>query len=143
LLDNGSYINQTFLMSQSTRKFIAVLLAIWLPLFSGSVLAASVTMQLHNGTGPYAAMQGMQNGDACEQQHTMSADGQNHSVMPDHHGKSCTTCGVCHLACSSYLAVSSLDGLAVHQADDSVVFYVLSFNSISSVPLLPPPLARV
>lgn len=147
-------------MSQSTRKFIAILLALWLPLFSGSVLAASVSMQLHTGqlhTGqPHTEqmhsgqafndavpMMQMQHGDSCAQQHTASSDTQHHAASHDHHDNECTACGVCHLACSGYLAVSDLSGLTQQQPDEAVAVYLLSFNSTTSLPLLPPPLARV
>jgi hypothetical protein len=121
-------------MSLSVRKLIAVLLAVWLPLFSGSVLAASVSMQLHNGA--HVAMQTMQQGDHCEQHMGSSSDP---AAMSDHHG--CATCAVCHLACSAYLAVSHPDELAMQQSGAAVDLYLLSFNSILSIPLLPPPLA--
>ena len=137
------------------RKFIAVLLALWLPLFSGSVLAASVSMQLHSGqfhagqshseqalNKAVADMpQDMQHGDSCEQQFSGSAD--THASSHDHHDHKCTACGVCHLACSGYLAVSDLSGLTRQQPDSVLTTYLLSFNSVSSIPLLPPPLARV
>jgi len=144
-------------MSQSARKFIAVLLALWLPLFSGSVLAASVSMQLHtakshteqmhteqasNDAVPMMQM-AMQHGDSCEQQFSVSTDTQHHAASHDHHDNKCTACGVCHLACSGYLAVSDLSGLTQQQPDETVAVYLLSFNSTTSLPPLPPPLARV
>jgi len=146
-------------MSQSARKFIAILLALWLPLFSGSVLAASVSMQYHSGqhqSGQMDSVQShddahddvgqfvaMQHGDSCEQQFADSSDTQHHAASHDHHDKKCTACGVCHLACSGYLAVSDLSGLTQHQPEATVAVYLLSFNSTTSLPLLPPPLARV
>lgn len=135
-------------MSQSVRKFIAVLLAIWLPLFSGSVLAASVSMQFHAGQSHSEqalneAIPDMRQDmhDSCEQQFVGSSD--THAAPHDHHDKKCTACGVCHLACSGYLAVSDLSGLTRQQPDSVLTTYLLSFNSVSSIPLLPPPLARV
>jgi ferredoxin len=137
-------------MYQFARKFIAVLLALWLPLFSGSVLAASVSMQFHAGQShseqalneAIADMQqDMQHGDSCEQQFVGSSDA--HAATHDHHDKKCTACGVCHLACSGYLAVSDLSGLTRQQPDSVLTTYLLSFNSVSSIPLLPTPLARV
>ncbi len=142
------------------RKFIAVLLALWLPLFSGSVLAASVSMQLHSGqlhSGQFHAGQShseqalneavadmpqdMQHGDSCEQQFVGNSD--HHAAPHDHHDKKCAACGVCNIACSGYLAVSDLSGLTRQQPDSVLTSYLLSFNSVSSIPLLPPPLARV
>lgn len=138
-------------MSPFIRKFIAVLLALWLPLFSGSVLAASVSMQCHSG--PFhsgqihhdsvrdVAMPDMQQGDDCEQ-HVA----QNGNTTQDHQGScqggSCDSCGVCHLACSGYLAISCLSALNLPLPDVSLAIYLLSFDSTTSIPLLPPPLAR-
>ena len=152
-------------MFQFARKFIAVLLALWLPFFSGSALAASVSMQFHSGqfhAGQFhsgqaqqmnhepsyyedghdfampAMQQAMQEGDSCEQ-HVGAAD----AHAQDHHDKKCAACGVCNIACSGYLAVSCLSGLILQQADASLTVYLLSFDSTTSIPLLPPPLARV
>jgi len=36
-------------MTRSSRKFIAVLMLLWLPLFSGNALAATISMQLPQG----------------------------------------------------------------------------------------------
>lgn len=129
-------------MSRSVHKFIAVLLAIWLPIFSGSALAASVSMQISSGQLQqfYTASDDMampDHGDSCEQ-HSASDGAPNHA--PDHHG--CSACGVCHLACSGYLAVSAVSLLTISQPDVSLGDYVVSFNSTTSIPLLPPPLAR-
>jgi hypothetical protein len=130
-------------MSQIARKFIAVLLALWLPLFSGSVLAASVSMQFHAGQSHSEhalnevipdMQQDMQYGDSCEQQFVGSSDT---------HDKKCAACGVCNIACGGYLAVSDLSGLIAQQPDSVLTVYLLSFNSITSSLLLPPPLARV
>jgi len=148
-------------MSQFARKFIAVLLALWLPLFSGSVLAASVSMQFHSGQthsepmnhepsyhegGHDVAMptmqQAMQEGDGCEQ-HVGAADTHDQDCHDqDCHDKQCAACGVCNIACSGYLAVSCLSGSILQQADASLTVYLLSFNSTTTLPPLPPPLAR-
>ena len=119
-------------MSLSVRKYIAVLLAIWLPLFSGSVLATSVSMQLHNSTSAVVISHDDVMEQGCEQQ----------SVNNGHPDKKCTACGVCHLACSGYLTVSELIHPTVQLSDVSGTHYLLSFNSTTSIPLLPPPLAR-
>lgn len=125
-------------MSRTVRKFIAVLLAVWLPLFSGGVLAESLSMQLQRGS----CHEAVQNAVADEHTHHPLAPAAVHDQSADQHGSSCNACGVCHLACSSYLAGSDLSGLAVQRAVIPVVSYLLSFHSITSIPLLPPPLAR-
>lgn len=121
-------------MSLPVRKLIALLLAVWLPLFSGSVLAASVSMQLHDVASSSSVA--MQQGEPCEQHMAAPHD---HAAMQDHHG--CAACTVCHLAGSVYLAVLHQAGLAMSRSGAAVDLYLLSFNSITSIPLLPPPLA--
>lgn|ERR1035437_8218211 len=122
-------------MSQTARKFIAVLLAIWLPLFSGGALAASVSMQMPHGSCHEAGMEAMQ--DMDDHLHAMSHD---QSPVHDQHGTSCTACGVCHLACSGYLGVQEIKNLEVLQVAGLITPYLFSFHSITSIPLLPPPL---
>jgi hypothetical protein len=113
-------------MSSFVRKFIAVLLAIWLPLFSGGA----------NGSCHEAGMDTMQ--DMDEHQHAMSHD---QSPNNDQDGTSCTACAVCHLACSGYLGVQAIKNLEVLQSAISVTPYLFSYHSITSTPVVPPPLA--
>lgn len=121
-------------MSSSMRKIIAVLLAIWLPLFSGSALASSVAMQMQHGAcHEMAAMQEM------DGHH--HADAESSSV--DHSSNQHGNCGVCHLACGGYLGVQEIKTVAKQQLDDSVTPYLFSFNSVISTPLLPPPLRSI
>ena len=124
-------------MSSFVRKFIAVLLAIWLPLFSGGALAASVSMQIQNGSCHEAGMDTMQ--DMDEHQHAMSHD---QSPNNDQDGTSCTACAVCHLACSGYLAMQGIAAVAAQVSAQTVTPYLVSFHSITPIPLVPPPLAR-
>jgi ferredoxin len=125
------------LMSPALRKYIAVLLALWLPLFSGGVLAESLSMQLQRGSCHEAAQ------STDEHIHHPLASAAVDDQSADQQGTSCNACGVCHLACSGYLAGSDLSGPAVQRAAISVTSYLLSFHSITSIPLLPPPLTRV
>jgi len=122
-------------MSNFVRKFTAVLLAIWLPLFSGGALAASVSMQMQSGSCHEADMETMQ--DMDEYHHAMSDD---QSSVHDQHGTSCTVCGVCHLACSGYLGVHAIKNMEILQLAILVTPYLFSFHSITSIPLVPPPL---
>lgn len=138
-IDNPGIFWKAAHMSPAIRKFIAVLLALWLPLFSGGVLAESLSMQLQRGSCHEAA----QNTAADEHMHHPLAPAAVDDQSVDQQGDACNTCGVCHLACSGYLAGSDLSGLTVQRAAISVASYLLSFRSISSIPLLPPPLARV
>ncbi|MCX7192611.1 MAG: DUF2946 domain-containing protein [Proteobacteria bacterium] len=110
-----------------------MLLAIWLPLFSGSALAVSVSMQMPHGVCHEAGMEMMQD----DQQHDQS----NSDQPSDQQNSSCSNCGLCHLACSGYLGVQKIMSPGVLQAAASVTPYLFSFYSISSTPLVPPPLA--
>lgn len=126
-------------MSHLSRKLIAVLMLLWLPLFNGSALAATVSMQTqqekcHESTAPHAM-------------HHMNMDGhhQHHGDTPstsNEHNPSCNTCGVCHLACTGYMAVAGVAVVAVQTAARETTPYLVAFRSVTSVPLLPPPLVR-
>jgi hypothetical protein len=121
-------------MSSSIRKIIAVLLALWLPLFSGSALASSVAMQMEHG--------------ACQEMAAMQEMGDYHHSdaepsLADQSSNQHSNCGVCHLACGGYLGVQEIKSVAARQVDNSVTPYLFSFNSISSTPLLPPPLRSI
>lgn len=126
MIDNHSEFGHSLRMSRSVRKYIAVLLAIWLPLFSGGALAASVSMQMPHGS--------------CHEMAAMQGDHQHPDQSDDQHESSCSACGVCHLACSGYLAVQQISSLDLPDTDASVTPYLLSYHSITSTPLLPPPL---
>jgi hypothetical protein len=124
MIDSQAEFCYSRTMLQTTRKFFAVLLALWLPLFSGSALAATISMQY--GSCHETGMGVMQ----------MAGD--------HHHGvqdkQSCNNCGICHLAYSGYLGVQEIKGLDALHLAFSVTPYLLSFHSISSSPLRPPPL---
>jgi hypothetical protein len=131
-------------MSNLTRKFVAVLMLLWLPLSGGSALAATLAMQAQQGSCHQAAVQpenmlmddmGMHHDAAMDASH-------DHSAMQDQSDSSCNACGVCHLACSGYLAVPGLAAPETLQALAAATPYAVSFRSITSTPLVPPPLAR-
>lgn len=122
-------------MSLHYRQFIAVFLAIWLPLSGGHALAVSLTMQMPAAHCHDEAMSDMDMDDMVmgEQDH----------VAADEHHPSCNACGVCHLACTGYFGVQGTWGIAVQIAARDITPYLVAFNSHTSAPLLPPPLARV
>ena len=126
-------------MSKLTRKFIAVLMLLWLPLSSGSALAASISMQLQRGgCSETAAMQSMAHED-------MAAHHQHHEQAPattDTQDSACNDCGVCHLACTGYLAVPSVEMVAAQTAALESTPYLVDFHSHTSAPLVPPPLVH-
>lgn len=109
----------------------------WLPIFTGSALAASVSMQLpHSGC------------DEATMSQTMSDMAMDMGEHPMHHGEmpapagDHSTCGVCHLACTGYLTVPGVEMSAVHSAARESTPYLVAFDSVTSTPLLPPPLVR-
>lgn len=115
------------------RKLIAVLMLLWLPLFSGNALAASLVMQMPQGQcHEEMAMQDMAGMDDMAMTDQVAPD--------DQHG--CSQCGICHLACSTYLAAPVLQLGAVAAVAVTSAPYLVSFHSITSAPLVPPPLVR-
>ena len=126
-------------MSRLAKKFVAVLMLLWLPLFGSSALAASVSMQMQqNGCHEAAASQVMSHEDMAEH-HQHHGD---MSAAADEQTPSCNACGICHLACTGYLAVLAAGLVAVQAAALGTTPYLVSYISVSSAPLVPPPLAR-
>lgn len=120
-------------MSHFTKKLLAILLAFWLPLFSGSALATAVTMQLPADHGQDAAMQMADMGD-CGMDKQQSDTG-------DQADPACHACSVCQLAGTAYLAVSDLDMMTMSPTARIPVPDAVTFHSFIFIPLLPPPLA--
>jgi len=125
-------------MSHTVRKLIALLMLLWLPLSSGSALAASLAMQLQPGS--------------CHESGAMSQHAMNdHQMMQQHDDQTsptdpssaCATCAVCHLACSGFAVAQSPVASLVATTMQIVTFKPEIFISHVSAPLLPPPLARV
>lgn len=110
---------------------------LWLPLFGTSALAASLSMQAPHSACHEAAMQ-------MDEHEMMDHDAMQHQMdAHDQPDTSCSSCGVCHLACTGYLAVPGVATLQLPQGIAAVTPYLFSFHSITSTPLDPPPLARV
>jgi hypothetical protein len=129
------------------RKFIAVMLVIWLPVLSSNALASSVAMQ---ATGSDCHLAGVQLKENSPQQ--LSASHQHdqlaasHSHETDQHNQqdsSCKNCGVCHFACSGFLATLSLTVTKNQLLIPGYTLFSTDFQSFTSAPPNPPPLARV
>lgn len=139
-LTNDLNMSILFRMLKPIQKFVAVLMLLWLPIFTGSALAASMSMQLQRSTcHEVVAPMAMSHENMGDHQ-------QHHSEAPtvtDKQDTSCNNCGICHLACTGYLAAPNGE-TAAEQADslESTPFLVV-FSSFTSAPLDPPPLARV
>lgn len=130
-------------MSRLSKKFVAILLLLWLPLFSGNALAASVAMQVPSGHCHDEAMQMMPDMEMSDM--GMDSHHSQHDETPisaDEHSSSCNSCGVCHLACVGYIAMPSLEAIVRQVSASDATPYLVSFRSVTFVPLLPPPLAR-
>lgn len=127
-------------MSHAFGKFIAVIMVIWLPLFSGNALAASMVMQVMGGDHHGAvAQQGephMHCPSAAQQhiQYSLLAADQDQSAGED--------CGTCHFACGGYMATASIKVMEVQSLARLFISPSSQFQSITLTPLDPPPLAR-
>ncbi|MDH4234695.1 MAG: DUF2946 domain-containing protein [Gallionella sp.] len=137
-------------MFRISRKIAAVLLAIWLPLFSGSALAASVAMQAMDGECTTIAGQADEHvlhhasTPAERTDHSSFATTESHTTeQGDHHEPPCKNCGVCHLACSGYLAAVGVEMVQIQSLAQLFTPSSTKFQSVVSAPLVPPPLARV
>jgi hypothetical protein len=137
------------LMSHLSRKVVAVLLAIWLPLFSGYALADSIVMQNMRGDchGGQQIALSMQHDSASHQHmHHVQMSANDHQPAGRHDSQSSTSndnCGLCQLACSGYFAVTVFDMAAIEPSSQSFTLFSTEFQSVTTAPLDPPPLARV
>jgi hypothetical protein len=129
-IDALNFVCDTGAMSHHTKKLIAILMMLWLPLFSGAALASSITMQM-----PQSVCHEMAD-DGDMMASDMVMDDSAMLNTSDHDAANCHACGVCHLACTGYLAVPSLQLTPVQNAAQLFTAYLVSF-----APLLPPPLA--
>jgi hypothetical protein len=127
-------------MSLHFRQFLAVFLAVWLPLFSGNVLAASIVMPSMDG-GCHA-MQPVQTASAMDQYLQLAADQQQQIPQHDQHNTCHNDHGICQLACCSYLAAVTLAIADIPSAAQLFAPSSTQFQSFTSAPLDPPPLAR-
>lgn len=128
------------------RKFVAVLLAIWLPLFSGNALAESVAMQSKGG-GCHAAV-AQQSGHHLRHVQAGHLHQTQLAANPDlpsgHHeqqNSSCKNHTVCHLACCGYVAGSAPVIIAAQQADRIFAPYLDTPRTLTLPLFDPPPLA--
>jgi hypothetical protein len=137
-------------MIRPIRKFVAVLLAIWLPLFSGSALAASVAMQTVSGDCHPVTVQPNQQHThhiSTTHQHDLlhndQLDASLHkaAVQHDQQNSSCKDCGVCHFACSGFLATVAIKATEIRLSTRTYATSSTQFQSYTSAPLDPPPLA--
>ena len=127
-------------MNLHFRQFLAVFLAILLPLFSGNALAASIVMPSMGGD--CHAMQPVQTASAMDQHLQLAADQQQQSPPHDQHNTCHNDRGICQLACCSYLAAVTVAIADIPSAAQSFAPSSTQFQSFTPAPLDPPPLAR-
>jgi hypothetical protein len=135
-------------MLRLPKKFVAVLLAVWLPLFSGYALADSIVMQNMRGDchGAQQVMHPSQEvSDLHQHMHHVQPGASEHQSAGQHDSQSPTCndhCGVCQIACSGYLAAVTINVVEVQLLSQSFSLFSTQFQSFTSAPLVPPPLAR-
>ena len=130
-------------MSRLVKKFIAVLLAVWLPLFVGNALAESVVMQSKGGScHTTAAPQNVQHAHHLSSalQHA-DHDGMT-SSQNDPQNSSCNSHAICHLACCGYVAGSVFRVVAEQQTNRAITPYLVASYTLTLPLFDPPPLAR-
>ena len=134
-------------MFHLNKKFVAVLLAIWLPLFSGSALAASVALQMTSGDCHPAVAQPNEHSSnhlSTVHHHDQFAAGQDQPAWQhDQQDSSCKDCGVCHFACSGYMATVAINVTETRLFARTYATSSTQFQSYTSAPLDPPPFSRV
>ncbi|MBU0689798.1 MAG: DUF2946 domain-containing protein [Gammaproteobacteria bacterium] len=125
-------------MSKLTQKFIALLLLLWLPLFSANAVAESLSMQMQRGDCH----------DSSEMMMTMSHDDMMDHGMMHHEAmqtsaddeSSCTSCAICHVACSAFVDAPVMAMQLIETGSQPVRSIPETFVSHLSAPLDPPPL---
>ncbi len=83
-------------------------------------------------------MAAMQHTDMDAHHHTGEHD---QAPTHDQHGLSCNACGVCHLACAGFLTVAQIRTVDVPPVAGLQTPYLFTFSSITTLPLVPPPLS--
>ena len=136
-----------YLMILPFRKFIAVVLAIWLPVLSGSALASSVAMQAMDSDCHLAGVQlreySPQQLSASHHHDQFAASHSQETGQHDQQDSSCKNCGVCHFACSGFMAALSIAETKNQVLIPGYTLFSTDFQSFSSAPPNPPPVARV
>jgi hypothetical protein len=134
-------------MPHPIKKFIALLLAIWLPLFSGSALAGAVAMQAKGGDCHVAVTQLNEHyphhiSTTHEHQGQLAANSDLPSGQQDQPNTSCKNHAICHLACCGYVANSILTIVAEQQPDRAFTPYLVTPRTLTLPLFDPPPITR-
>jgi len=148
VLDRIAEFCQAAHMSHAAGKFIALILAIWLPLFSGNALAASIAMQSMAGGCPSAVMQQDEPQPHCtstiqQPMHHAQLDADQDQAAGHQDQPAGSDCGTCHLACCGYLAAATIEAMADQPSARLFASISSQFQSITPALLDHPPLARI
>jgi len=135
-------------MPRTIGKFIAVILAVWLPLFSGNALAVSIAMQAMTGDCHPAVAQQDEPRKGCAsamQQHHAQLDAKADQSAGHHDQQNAgdENCGTCHLACCGYMVAAPIEVMEAQPSARLFTPLLSQFQSATTTPLDPPPLARV
>lgn len=89
----------------------------------------------------------MQSGPSVTHQHMQSAESAANQDQPaqthEQQNSSCNNAGVCHFACIGYLATVVAKMMEAQSLVQTYIPFSSQFQSITSIPLDPPPLVRV
>lgn len=106
---------------------------LWLPLSGSNALAMSLSMQVQPGDTADVSMEDMHH-------HDMAGCGED---QPAADGKTFhNSCANCQLACHAWVVTSTAVLPLLHMPSQQYLPLSVSFDSFSTAPLLPPPLAR-
>ena len=131
------------------RQLVAVLLAIWLPLFSGNALAVSISMQTKSGDCHVAVVQTNEHHsrhastpDQHAQHFHLAAIRDRSAGAHDQKDSSHKDCSDCQLACCGYMATDAFEVAEIQPSSQLFILSSTQFQSFTTTPLDPPPLAR-
>ena len=139
-------------MSLFLRKYLSLLIAIWLPLFTGSALAASVTMQMTSDDCPpllaketrfHPSQSPSLHHHEMHQIDLLARGDDPASGQQNQQNTSCKDCSVCHFACGGYLATEALKMTEPLLSTQEYSVQSTRFISYTSPPQDPPPLSPV
>ena len=133
-------VRQYLRMFRAPKKFVAILLAIWFPLFSGNALAMHAAMGMGGDDHQTNSVQ-----QTAHQAHQDKVDVHQDQAAPHHEAQNsgCNNCSVCHLACCGYINAAMITLADIQLVAATHPFLSTPFLSFTSAPLDPPPLVRV
>lgn len=136
-------------MSVLARKFVALFLMLWLPLFSMSAVAmvacphgADTSMHATMAMSGEMDMSVMADMDAADHSAHMQHGADHSHPAPGQSSHDCGQCGVCHIACSPGL-VSTAAQVVVDLIPADSLPVNTHFLSITLPIFDPPPLVRI